>query len=77
MHWTQKYISNSMTQTLLFFKLHIWYRQLNTTHLCDTVPHSGRALFAGRGRGHSGCCLHDCGGHISQWGGGGGVSGEH
>lgn len=48
-----------------------------TAHLCDTVPHGGRALFAGGGRGHGGGRLHDCGGHVGQRGGGGGVSGEH
>lgn len=47
-----------------------------TAHLCDTVPQS-RALFAGGGCSHGGGCLHDCGGHISQWGSGGGVSSEH
>lgn len=47
-------------------------------HLCDAVPHGCcGALLAGGGRGHGGGCLHDSGGHISQWGGGGGVSGEH
>lgn len=48
-----------------------------TAYLCDTVPHSGWALFAGGGRGHSCGRLHYCGGHISQRGGGGGVSSEH
>lgn len=48
-----------------------------TAHLCNTVPHGGRALFAGGGCGHGGSRFHDCGGHISQWGGGGGVSSEH
>lgn len=46
-------------------------------HLCDTVPHGGRTLFAGGGRGHGGGGFHDGGGHVSQRGGGGGVSGEH
>lgn len=48
-----------------------------TAHLRDTVPHGGRALFAGGGRGHGGGRFHYCGGHISQRGGGGGVSSEH
>lgn len=46
-------------------------------HLCHTVPHGWRALFAGGGCGHGGGCLHDCGGHISQRGGGGGVGSQH
>lgn len=46
-------------------------------HLRHTVPHGGRALFAGGGCGHCGGCLHYSGGHVSQWGGGGGVGGEH
>lgn len=46
-------------------------------HLWDAIPHGGRAPFAGGGCGHSGCCLHDGGGHISQRGGGAGVGREH
>lgn len=47
--------------------------RLVTAHLRDTVPYGGRPLFAGCGCGHGGGCLHDCGGHISQRGCGGGV----
>lgn len=54
-----------------------WHHRLITAHLCHTVPHGRRALFAGGGCGHGGGCLHDCGGHISQRGGGGGVSSQH
>lgn len=49
----------------------------NRAHLCDTVPHGRRALLASSGGGHGGGCLHDCGGHVGQRGGGGGVGGQH
>lgn len=49
----------------------------NRAHLCDTVPHGRRALLASGGGGHGGGCLHDCGGHVGQRGGGGGVGGQH
>lgn len=51
-------------------------RENTHPHLCNTVSHGGRALFACGGGCHGSGGLHDGGGHICERGGGRGVSGH-